>query len=118
MKRRSGNKFVILVLLTKSPGRFISKDELLTAIGGHEFGPHHSIVDTCITYLDRLLQEADGSPTIEKAHVGQRPTCANLWSGPATVSSVRAWLKPRLTNACLQWRAWSVAETSLSNVFN
>ncbi|MFT5269279.1 MAG: DNA-binding winged helix-turn-helix (wHTH) protein, partial [Acidimicrobiales bacterium] len=36
MKRRSGNKFVILVLLTKSPGRFISKDELLTAIGGHE----------------------------------------------------------------------------------
>ncbi|MGZ0175748.1 MAG: helix-turn-helix domain-containing protein [Acidimicrobiales bacterium] len=67
MKRRSGNKFVILVLLTKSPGRFISKDELLTAIGGHEFGPHHSIVDTCITYLDRLLQEADGSPTIEKA---------------------------------------------------
>jgi DNA-binding response OmpR family regulator len=67
MKRRSGNKFVILVLLTKSPGRFISKDELLTAIGGHEIGPHHSIVDTYITYLHRLLQEADGSLTIEKA---------------------------------------------------
>ena len=63
----SGNEFVILALLTKSPGRFVSKEELLAAVAGPETDPHHSIVDTYITYLHRLLQEADSSATIEKA---------------------------------------------------
>jgi DNA-binding response OmpR family regulator len=63
----SCNEFIILTLLTKSPGRFISKEELLAAVAGHEIDPHHSIVDTYITYLHRLLQEADSSATIEKA---------------------------------------------------
>ncbi len=63
----SGNEFVILALLTKSPGRFISKQELLTTVAGQESDVHHSIVDTYIKYLHRLLQEADSAATIEKA---------------------------------------------------
>ena len=62
----SGNEFVILAMLTKSPGRFISKEELLTAVAGHEIDPHPSIVDTYMTYLYRRLQEADSAATIEK----------------------------------------------------
>lgn len=63
----SGNEFAILEMLTRSPGRFVAKDDLLTAVAGHEVDPHHSIVDTYIKYLHRQLQEAQSSATIEKA---------------------------------------------------
>ncbi len=63
----SDNEFVVLAILTKSPGRFVAKDELLQAVAVNEIDPHPSIVDTYIKYLHRRLQEADSSATIEKA---------------------------------------------------
>ena len=63
----SGNEFVILATLVKSPGRFVSKEDLLSSVAGNDGDAHHSGIDTYIKDLHRRLQEADTSVTIEKA---------------------------------------------------
>ena len=69
----SGNEFVILATLTKSPGRYVSKDDLLVAVAGLDHDLHHSVIDTYIKYLNRSLQEAHSAATIEKSlHAGFR----------------------------------------------
>lgn len=63
----SGNEFIVLNTLATSPGRFIAKQDLLTAVAGAEIAPHEGIVDTYISYLHRRLQEAGSAVTIEKS---------------------------------------------------
>lgn len=62
----SANEFIIVATLIKCSGRYVSKDDLLTAVAGSEIDPHPSIVDTYIKFLHRQLQEAGSSATIEK----------------------------------------------------
>jgi DNA-binding response OmpR family regulator len=61
------NEFIIMATLVKNAGRFVSKQELLTAVAGTGIEPHISIVDTYIKYLHSQLQEARSAATIEKS---------------------------------------------------
>ena len=61
------NEFIIMATLVKNAGRFVSKQELLTAVAGTGIEPHNSIVDTYIKYLHSQLQEAHSAATIEKS---------------------------------------------------
>ena len=61
------NEFIIMATLIKNAGRFVPKQELLTAVAGSEIDPHISIVNSYVKYLNRQLQEAHSAATIEKS---------------------------------------------------
>lgn len=63
----TNNEFIMLQTLLENAGRFVSKDVLLFAVAGAEIDPHHSIVDTYISFLQRAFQKAGTAATIERS---------------------------------------------------
>ena len=62
----TGAEFNLLVALARRPGRPLSRDQLLDAVGGRRWQPNDRSIDLHVSHLRKKLEKQPGRPSIIK----------------------------------------------------